>query len=56
MKMVSGSMETEEYYMISDNPEDGLALTRALNIMQVTHQAMGEIQRSEASVSFKSGR
>jgi len=43
-------------YPISDNPEEGLQLTRALNIKRVAEEASGDIKRSEAFVSFKSGR
>ena len=53
---VPGFRETAEYYVVSDNPLEGLRLTRALNIKKVSEQATGEIQRNEASVSFKSGR
>lgn len=53
---VPGLRETKDYYVVSDNPEDGLKLTRALNIKKVADQVADEIQRSEASVSFKSGK
>ena len=49
---VPGFKATKGYYMASE----GLRLTRALNIKKVADEATHEIQRSEASVSFKSGR
>ncbi len=56
LETVPGFRETEEYYVVADNPEEGLQLTRALNIKKVAEEANGEIQGSEAYVSFKSGR
>lgn len=56
LETVPGFMETEEYYMISDNPEDGLALTRALNVKKKSEQATSETRQGEASVAFTSSR
>lgn len=53
---VPGFRTTKDYYLVSDNPEEGLQLTRGLNIKRVAEEASGEIKRSEAFVSFKSGR
>jgi hypothetical protein len=53
---VPGFRTTRDYYLVSDNPEEGLRLTRALNIKRVSEEASSEIKRSEAFVSFKSGR
>jgi hypothetical protein len=53
---VPGFRETKDYYMVSENPEEGLMITRALNIKKVAKEAIDIIQRSESSVSFKSGR
>lgn len=53
---VPGFRATRDYYLVSDNPEEGLQLTRALNIKRVAEEASGDIKRSEAFVSFKSGR
>jgi len=53
---VPGFKITRDYYLVSNNPEEGLQLTRALNIKRVAEEATGEVKRSEAFVSFKSGR
>lgn len=53
---VPGFRMTRDYYLVSDNPEEGLRLTRALNIKRVAEEAASEIRKSEAFVSFKSGR
>jgi len=53
---VPGFKTTRDYYLVSDNPEEGLRLTRALNIKRVAEEATGEDKRSEAFVSFKSGK
>jgi hypothetical protein len=53
---VPGFRATRDYYLVSDNPEEGLQLTRALNIKRAAEEASGDIKRSEAFVSFKSGR
>jgi hypothetical protein len=39
-----------------DNPEEGLRITRALNIKKVAEQASKEVLHTEAFVSFKTGR
>ena len=44
-----------EDFICSDNPEDGLKLTRALNVKKVADEAGDDIRKAEASVSFKSG-
>jgi hypothetical protein len=56
LETVPGFKETKDYYVISDNPEDGLALTRALNVKKKSELATSEIRQSEASVSFSSSR
>ncbi len=56
MERVPSFRETKEYYIISDTPEEALALTRALNIKKQSEQATSETRYGEASVSFKSGR
>lgn len=48
--------ETREYYVISEDPLEGLTLTRALNIKGVADSAAREIVKTEASVMFKTGR
>jgi len=53
---VPGFKTTRDYYLVSDDPEEGLQLTRALNIKKVAEEATGEDKRSEAFVSFKSGK
>ncbi|MEA5032979.1 MAG: hypothetical protein VB025_12610 [Sphaerochaeta sp.] len=53
---VPGFRESKEYYVVSDNPEEGLRLTRALNIKEISDQVVGEIRRGEASISFRSGK
>jgi hypothetical protein len=55
LETVPGYIETEDYYVVSDNPEDGLKLTRALNVKKVADEAGDDIRKAEASVSFKSG-
>jgi hypothetical protein len=56
LETVPGFKETREYYIISDDPEEGLALTSALNIKAVANNASRETAVSEASVMFKTGR
>jgi hypothetical protein len=56
LETVPGFKETKDYYVISDNPEDGLILTRALNVKMKSELATSEIRQSEASVSFSSSR
>ena len=53
---VPGFRTTRDYYLVSNDPEEGLQMTRALNIKIVAEEASGEIKRSEAFVSFKSGK
>lgn len=53
---VPGFRKTKDYYLVSDDPEEGLQLTRALNIKFVTDQASEEVKKDESFVSFKSGR
>jgi hypothetical protein len=53
---VPGFRTSRDYYLVSDNPEEGLQLTRALNIKKVAEETSGEIKGTEAFVSFKSGR
>jgi hypothetical protein len=53
---VPGFRTTRDYYLVADDPEEGLQMTRALNIKRVAEEASGEIKRSEAFVSFKSGK
>ncbi|HZJ87972.1 MAG TPA: hypothetical protein VFC80_02335 [Sphaerochaeta sp.] len=50
---IPGFRETAEYYIISEDPNAGLSLTRALNIKSVADFAAQEIAISEASVTFK---
>jgi hypothetical protein len=56
LETVPGFKETKDYYVISDNPEDGLTLTRALNVKKKSELAASETKQSEASVSFSSSR
>ncbi len=53
---VPGFRMTRDYYLVSDDPEEGLQMTRALNIKKVAEDTSSEIKRAEAFVSFKSGR
>ena len=53
---VPGFQETEDYYLVADDPEEGLMLTRALNVKNITDQTEGTVRKAEASVSFKSGK
>lgn len=55
LETVPGFKETREYYIVSDDPEEGLALTRALNIKGVADSASRETVAREASVMFKTG-
>ena len=55
LETVPGYRECEDYYLVSDNPEDGLRLVRALNIKKAAELVADEVRMGEASVSFKTG-
>ncbi|MDX9914659.1 MAG: hypothetical protein RBS49_02120 [Sphaerochaeta sp.] len=56
LETVPGFRETKDYYIVSDDPEEGLALTRALNIKGVADSVAQETLAGEASVMFKTGQ
>lgn len=56
LERVPNFTTTRDYYLISEDPEEGLELTRALNIKNIADQVAREVVNSEAFVSFKSGK